>query len=221
MPNDCYCDVRIGANEEHIQMFVDTEFSFEKLRPRPEGVDWYEWNCANWGTKWDRYEFKLRQVGDEGMIMTFDTAWVPPCELFKYLAETYHDVWIRCDWEEEGGYAGVYVVHWNQEKNKLEESSASWMDWCIEEKHYRLTKSNKPLTPTPVEMDEELVNQGLYVEVPQEKQEPLKEYEEEIPEEKTETSVPTTSAVDGNLIRAVHQEYEHVKQMRERLNFHP
>lgn len=31
------------------------ELSFEKSVPRPESEEnnWYKWNCANWGTKWD------------------------------------------------------------------------------------------------------------------------------------------------------------------------
>ncbi len=156
MPNDCWCDVRIGANEEHIQMFVDSQFSFEKLRPKPEGVDWYEWSCTNWGTKWDRYDYKEKVVGDEGMIISFTTAWSPPTNLFEYLAETYHDVWIRCDWHEEGGYAGVFVAYWDDEDKKLEVVNTSWKDWCIEEENYRLTKGKVPLSPTPVEMDEAL-----------------------------------------------------------------
>lgn len=159
MPNDCWCDVRIGANEEHIQFFVENQFSFEKLRPRPEAEDWYEWNCANWGTKWDRYEYKEKVVGDEGMIISFTTAWSPPTEFLKYLAEKYHDVWIRCDWDEEGGSAGVYVVYWDEKANKLEIVDSSWNDWCIEEKYHRLNKAKVPLTPTPVEMDEALFNE--------------------------------------------------------------
>jgi hypothetical protein len=37
MPINCYNDITIGAEPEIIQMLVDCQFSFEILRPLPEG----------------------------------------------------------------------------------------------------------------------------------------------------------------------------------------
>lgn len=140
MPNDCWCEVRIGADSERINFFFETEFSFEKLRPFPIGSDedWHEWNHTNWGSKWDRTRYLLIRRGEKGMEIKFTTAWSPPTELFKYLVETYHDVWIRCDWSEEGGLAGVFVVRWNEEKNEIEITDSSWLDWCMEEWNMRM-----------------------------------------------------------------------------------
>jgi hypothetical protein len=50
--------------------------------------DWYDWNVANWGTKWD-------VGGDDGLIQkldantlqaSFDSAWAPPCNAYEKLA---------------------------------------------------------------------------------------------------------------------------------------
>ena len=142
MPNDCWCDVRIGAHEETIQMLVEAKFSFEKLRPKPQGVDWYDWCIKNWGTKWDRYEYKVVRQGQAGLELRFTTAWVPPFTLFDYLVETYHDIWIRCDWSEEGGKAGVYVSRWNSQKNKAEVVNTAWMDWPMDEYMYRMANDD-------------------------------------------------------------------------------
>jgi hypothetical protein len=50
--------------------------------------DWYDWNVANWGTKWD-------VGGDDGLTQrldpntlqaSFDSAWAPPCNAYEKLA---------------------------------------------------------------------------------------------------------------------------------------
>lgn len=50
--------------------------------------DWYDWNVANWGTKWD-------VGGDDGLIQrltentldaSFESAWAPPCNAYEKLA---------------------------------------------------------------------------------------------------------------------------------------
>lgn len=50
--------------------------------------NWYDWNIANWGTKWD-------VGGDDGLTQkldantleaSFDSAWAPPCAAYEQLA---------------------------------------------------------------------------------------------------------------------------------------
>jgi hypothetical protein len=121
MPNLCRSRVRIGADPDHIQLLVDAEFSFEKLYPCPleKQEELYKWETEHWGTKWDRCHYKLEIKGDAGLQIQFETAWGIPNKFFNYLAKKYHDMWIRCDWNEEGGTSGVYIVHWDEERNKL------------------------------------------------------------------------------------------------------
>lgn len=64
--------------------------------------DWYEWRCANWGTKWNAY----CQSSPAENIITFSTAWggVPdlmaklsskfPEVKFNFSCDDYYDSWI-------------------------------------------------------------------------------------------------------------------------------
>lgn len=142
MPNDCINSVRIGATEQTIKLLADTEFSFEKLCPGPSG-DRTDWNYEHWGTKWDRYDYRLEKRGDQGIILHFTTAWAPPTEFFKYLIETHKDIWLRCDWSEEGGGAGMFIGKWDKEENFcLDIQEFSWEDWCLEEWQYRMSNDD-------------------------------------------------------------------------------
>ena len=138
MPNYCSCKLRIGADKETIQFLSDSEFSFEKIRPRPEDVEWYEWNCDFWGTKWERTNYRLLRKGEMGMEISFTTAWNPPFALFEHLVEVHQDVWLKCDWSEEGGFAGVFIVSWESKEKKVKVESLEWQDWCDEEWHHRM-----------------------------------------------------------------------------------
>jgi hypothetical protein len=138
MPNDCWCDVRIWADESTIQHFRNVEFKFQELRPQPEfepieGTDerWYTWRNENWGTKWDRYEYRVVAKGDMCLKLRFTTAWSPPYPLFEFLLEKYPDLFLHCDWSEEGGMAGVF--NGQRKEGKLEIKELSWDDWQLEQ----------------------------------------------------------------------------------------
>lgn len=61
--------------------------------------NWYDWCCANWGTKWNAYQthFELDNDGSE-MHLCFQTAWACPEPIFAALAE-------RCPQLKFHGYA--------------------------------------------------------------------------------------------------------------------
>ena len=69
---------------------------------------WYEWRCANWGTKWNAYD----QTGGDGWL-TFETAWSAPHPVIDKLAEMFPQVKITHKWADEdyGNNCGcrVYV----------------------------------------------------------------------------------------------------------------
>jgi hypothetical protein len=147
MPNDCWNKVRIGADKATISVLKETEFRFEKLLPQPEfgpspdlsGDDerWYHWRLEHWGSKWDRYDYKLKHEGQEGLQIEFNTAWAPPTEFFQHLLEKYPDIWLKCDWSEEGGSAGIFIGYTNTDK-KVEINELTWNDWCLEEWAHRM-----------------------------------------------------------------------------------
>lgn len=49
--------------------------------------DWYDWNVANWGTKWD-FELENKERQDPNTLTAaFDSAWSPPVTAYEKLME--------------------------------------------------------------------------------------------------------------------------------------
>ena len=91
-------------------------------------VDWYEWCCTNWGTKWgdnqthlvhedlcvpfipgrvdfDDVEDQLKKV-----MLRFDTAWSPPIEGMDVVATKYPDIMFDLRyWEPGMGFQGFKI----------------------------------------------------------------------------------------------------------------
>jgi hypothetical protein len=75
---------------------------------------WYGWNCNNWGTKWDIYDFHQETFpidnhgGEYHLEMGFDTAWSPPIGIYETLKEK--GFYVCADYIEGGmGYCGTWV----------------------------------------------------------------------------------------------------------------
>jgi len=133
MPNNCENTITIGASEEIINMLVENEFLFDKLRPLENHENHM---CVEfWGTKWERTDYEVIKKGTTGLEIRFNTAWNPPYELFNYLIQT-HNIWIKCMWSEEGGNAGIYVGR----KGKAA-IDVVWKDWSIEEYAFRMSST--------------------------------------------------------------------------------
>ena len=47
--------------------------------------DWYDWNVANWGTKWDFSLENIERVDDNTVTAAFDSAWAPPIDAYVKL----------------------------------------------------------------------------------------------------------------------------------------
>jgi len=76
------------------------------LQEMATGQGWYEWNCRNWGTKWDTddegsrilaYETCLDDPTCMRIVYEVRSAWSPPVEALHKLAEQYPDVTIHLD----------------------------------------------------------------------------------------------------------------------------
>ena len=68
---------------------------------------WYDWNIANWGTKWDLCDADV-QIADENTIqINCQTAWSPPIAAFETLHEQGYE--IRALYVGEGyEFAGIW-----------------------------------------------------------------------------------------------------------------
>ena len=82
------------------------------------GADnWYDWQCNNWGTKWDVYcnnikywNVKKEWKGPYHITLEFDTAWGPPTEAIKRLKMSYaaQISVARIQYVAEGDFCGIY-----------------------------------------------------------------------------------------------------------------
>jgi hypothetical protein len=102
---------------------VEVPLSFWNV-VRPEGEDlenynaslvsggvapfWYDWNCKNWGTKWDT-DAEFEEYAENDLHYFFATAWSPPIEAITALSAQYPDLHFELEWEEEQGFGGTVV----------------------------------------------------------------------------------------------------------------
>ena len=47
--------------------------------------DWYDWNVANWGTKWDVNLDSIERVDPNTVSASFESAWAPPTTAYEKL----------------------------------------------------------------------------------------------------------------------------------------
>ena len=83
--------------------------------------DWYNWNVANWGTKWDadvyHMESNLLTEPNSSAVtlkVGFNTAWSPPTSWFNALCDILRDeeVSMEIRYSEEGmGFAGTHYFN--------------------------------------------------------------------------------------------------------------
>ena len=111
--------------------------------------DWYDWQVANWGTKWD-------VGGDDGLIQkldantleaSFDSAWSPPTAAYEQLVEmgfyikAFYDECGMCFcgvWEgdKENGFFDDYVEYSGQTSETIREAVGEELDdfWGLSER---------------------------------------------------------------------------------------
>ncbi|MCV0439873.1 MAG: hypothetical protein K5880_14835 [Hydrogenophaga sp.] len=94
--------------DQIVPMPADTlrgNLSLDDQRRNPN--NWYDWSCANWGTKWNCYDVSV-DVDDEGLLVyRFDTAWSPPLPVLGKLSAMFPDLHFRVEYFDEGwGFAG-------------------------------------------------------------------------------------------------------------------
>jgi hypothetical protein len=111
------------TNEKYEQK-VEEPFSFWNIvRPADEDLQkydeslgapgvspfWYDWNCDNWGTKWDASDVEFTDHEPEHKQYRFSTPWAPPIPVLTTLSEQHPNLHIELEWEEEQGFGGTFV----------------------------------------------------------------------------------------------------------------
>ena len=143
MPNWCNNNFSISGSTETIQDLWEsaqkTGGLLSAVRPLPEilegttsptpadidpvqqrtmiaqtGYDnWYDWQVANWGTKWDvsieGLEFIDNKDGTASISGWFDSAWSPPIQAYEQMADDFDSCVIECSYHEPGmDFAGFW-----------------------------------------------------------------------------------------------------------------
>lgn len=82
--------------------------------------NWYNWNCENWGTKWNCYSCEK----ETSKVFTFETAWSAVPKLVKRMMLGFSDVELVYEWsDEDTGQNCGKMVHFND---------GTWASWDIE-----------------------------------------------------------------------------------------
>lgn len=87
---------------------ADRDRKKAELKAKYGYESWYDWNIANWGTKWDVGNSQgINTWDDHELVAYFDSAWSPPVRAYERLEEQGFRVYAT--WYEPGSaFAGIY-----------------------------------------------------------------------------------------------------------------
>jgi hypothetical protein len=110
MPNDCWNHITLTGDEKDITTFVNTELK----------------NIPEWA-------LHMKARGVKGLLFKLWTRWQPDFKWLEGLLTKYPSFWLKNEWNEEGGLAGVWIgtVAMN---GTLEIKQLAWDDLCMEER---------------------------------------------------------------------------------------
>lgn len=80
---------------------------------------WYEWNCRNWGSKWDACEVCIDDNGTEATI-SFQTAWSPVENVIDKMSLQFRHLSFHYSYEEENGWGGEVTYEAGETRDKSE-----------------------------------------------------------------------------------------------------
>ena len=142
MPNWCNNTLTIQGEEKDVEKFAkklhkirnennkveDLLKTFVSMPKKSNPDDWYNWNCDNWGTKWDACESYINHNDIDFFSVTFDTAWSPPIEWIKYIMKDFPDLRFSLEYDEPGCAFGgnlqaQYKLIWEDNIWDLESAS--------------------------------------------------------------------------------------------------
>lgn len=89
-------------------------------------VNWYDWCCENWGTKWNACDVCCDWISDNELSYTFSTAWSSPYGVFKKITEDYPDISFEVLYADEdvGSNCGRIIfnnselMHWEPDDRR-------------------------------------------------------------------------------------------------------
>lgn len=93
--------------------------------------NWYDWQIANWGTKWDCYDHGEWNVKHDPMDeysvvaeLFYMTAWSPATEALKHISSQFPDLTFKHEFADEGGgFIGYEII---QNGESIEQCDYNW-----------------------------------------------------------------------------------------------
>jgi len=120
MPNDCWNHMTITCEDQkQLTTLVTTELQ----------------EMSEDGTFVYLDTIEMIKRGINGIIFRQWSPLNPNYEWLEKMLTKYPECWIKNQWHEEGGMAGVWVGFTNEEGEKIIKQM-TWNDLCIEAKHY-------------------------------------------------------------------------------------
>ena len=121
MPNDCFNHITITCEDiskiEELNALIINELQHKSVNEK------YVYN--------DTVNMLTR--GHRGIIFDLWTAWNPNYEWLESLLDKYPNCWIKNEWWEEGGFAGVWIGYVTT-SNEKDIKQLTWNDICLEGK---------------------------------------------------------------------------------------
>ena len=126
MPNDCWNNITITVEDEDtLNLLFNTE-----IKPL---ID-IENDNDNDNERKGFITIKTR--GKKGLYFTLWSSWYPDFLWLQSLITKYQTCWVKNEWSEEGGTAGVWVGTYSEDKDNLNIKSLEWDDLSIEGQYY-------------------------------------------------------------------------------------
>lgn len=105
----------VAPDQEYLNEYFETNGSkpdgnggFIKTGDSP--LNWYNWNIANWGTKWDAGDIQIdEEPGGSKTTISFSTAWDKPEPVFFAMVDQHPELQFTFRWMEEQGWGGEAV----------------------------------------------------------------------------------------------------------------
>lgn len=79
-------------------------------------------------------EPNIIKQGSLGIMVSITTAWGPNTNWLESLLVDYPDCWVKNEWHEEGGLAGIWVGYMDNNEKKIK--TMVWEDLSIEDEYY-------------------------------------------------------------------------------------
>ena len=159
MPNECTNTNTItivSGSAVKLNTFIESDLQMKKFRfynPESEGGGEFEYIAS---------VKNVLKRGKTGIVFVYLSDSFPPLEWLQEVVGKYPEFWIKNEWIEEGGKAGIWIGKDGGENIE----SFEWTDLCLEEKYFLFSEedhigNNKTLftnvgTNVDVDMDTDM-----------------------------------------------------------------